>query len=326
MKAKLCRLFLRALSLSLLVFVFTSCSGLGQNLEYFSFDGSPKNSNPEYQRTFPAVALSGYIGTNQQTREDSGRSGTIDLTSLSKGYVVAAATSAARAKFRVERDGSKYDYDLNNQGGYEVFPLVYGNGHYTFTIFINVEGNQYEYFLVAEADVELESEFAPFLVPNQVVNYNESSAVVTLSHTLTEHAASNLEVVQQIYYWVSENISYDTDKAAELSNSTGYVPNVEETLSSKKGICYDYAALVAAMLRANGIPCKLIKGDVQYNGQSLYHAWNMIWLEETGWIAVKVPSAPNEWFRIDLTFAAGGDASIAQFIGDGQNYTEIYVH
>ncbi|MFR5908957.1 MAG: hypothetical protein ACLUFT_11700 [Gemmiger formicilis] len=36
----------------------------------------------------------------------------------------------------------------------------------------------------------------------------------------------------------------------------------------------------------------------------IYHAWNMIWLENTGWITVGTRPIYS-WQRIDTTFAAG---------------------
>ena len=72
-----------------------------------------------------------------------------------------------------------------------------------------------------------------------------------------------MEVIQQIYAWIVDNVSYDQAKVDFVQKNTGYLPNVDQILQEKKGICYDYAALAAAMLRANGIPCQLIMGNVK---------------------------------------------------------------
>ena len=107
------------------------------------------------------------------------------------------------------------------------------------------------------------------------------------------------------------------------NNVTGYLPDPDETLSTKKGICYDYAALAAAMLRSQGIPTKLITGYVSSGGSELYHAWNMIWLEESGWITVEIRAPRHEWQRIDLTFAAAGQSAL---VGDGKGYADKEVY
>ena len=95
-----------------------------------------------------------------------------------------------------------------------------------------------------------------------------------------------------------------------------------KTLSTGKGICFDYASLAAAMLRSQGIPTKLIFGYV--SPDDVYHAWNMFYTEESGWVTVSFEVSGNSWNRMDLTFSAGGAA--ASFVGDGSNYTDVYAY
>ena len=202
-----------------------------------------------------------------------------------------------------------------------------GNGTYTFIMSLHGRENGYEQFLVAEASVTLESGFAPFLVPRKSVSYDASSACVAESYTIAQHCSTDLEVVQQVYDWIASNVTYDTEKATILAGGgVEYTPDPDETLRTKTGICYDYASLAAAMLRANGIPTKLIKGDVMNQDKNkVYHAWNMVWLEEAGWIAVELAVNQNDWTRIDTTFAAAGPG-MGSFIGDGSNYTPMSEH
>ena len=61
-----------------------------------------------------------------------------------------------------------------------------------------------------------------------------------------------MEVIQNIYTYVTKNITYDEQKATEVVD--GYLPVVDETLSSGTGICFDYAALMASMMRTQRIP------------------------------------------------------------------------
>ncbi len=319
-------------SISLLLFAVFAFSACGT--EGFGPTGKPDFSNPDYQRTPPPVLMTEFSGVTQETREDNGRTGVIDLSNLQNGYVGVNCVSPARGKFRVSKgtegtaDYVNYTYDLSTTGVNEFFPLAMGNGEYAFTIFLNLEGGQYEYFLTATANVQLASEFEPFIRPNRIVNYTPESEAVQFSYTLTEHASSDLEVVQQVYFWIQKNIVYDEAKALSFTGSNAtYIPDPDEILRTKTGICYDYAALAATMLRANGIPCQLIMGDVLAGERgTVYHAWNMIWLKDKGWVAIKLPSTPEEWQRIDLTFAATGGSTISEFIGDGSNYFEMSAH
>ena len=94
-------------------------------------------------------------------------------------------------------------------------------------------------------------------------------------------------------------------------------------MASKKGICFDYASLMAAMLRSQGIPTKL---EVGYSGQA-YHAWISVYLQETGWVDGIISFDGKDWTLMDPTLAAGNDrASVKKYIGDGSHYTVKYTY
>ena len=104
----------------------------------------------------------------------------------------------------------------------------------------------------------------------------------------------------------------------------GYLPVLDTVLAEKKGICFDYAALMAGMLRSQGIPCKLVVG---YAGTA-YHAWISVWTEASGWVEGAIYFDGTTWQRMDPTFASSGKGSesIMKYIGDGSNYTVKYLY
>jgi len=91
------------------------------------------------------------------------------------------------------------------------------------------------------------------------------------------------------------------------------LPNIDKTLTSGKGICYDFSSVFAAMLRSQGIPVKLVKGyTTNVEG---YHAWNEVYNSETG-----------EWIVVDTTYDvvikdAGRAVSMAK---ETANYSKVY--
>ena len=103
----------------------------------------------------------------------------------------------------------------------------------------------------------------------------------------------------------------------------GYLPDIDSTLSSGTGICFDYAAVMASMLRSLGIPTKLTIG---YSA-SVRHAWVDVYIESIGWVEHAVEFNGNEWRFMDPTFAStgGSDPAILEFIGDGENYMVQYI-
>ena len=246
--------------------------------------------------------------------------GTIDLSSVSNGVVLARAKNSSRLKFVVICGEMTYNYDLPGDNTPITCPINMGDGSYTFAIMRNTGDKNYVQTTVATQDVKLDTEFAPFVHPNLFCNYTNDSACVKKARELTSDVENVGEAVQAVCTYIVDNVVYDTDKARELGTVTGYVPDPDETFTTNKGICFDYASLGAAMLRCVGIPTKVITGYV--TPKDLYHAWIMVYIDGS-WTSVKFSVDPRSWSRVDLTF--GSDSSSEEFVGNGTTYTERYV-
>ncbi len=244
----------------------------------------------------------------------------LDLSAVNQGYVAVSGKADARLKFRVLKDDYEYVYNMASDGTPSIFPLQCGDGKYTFQVMKQLASGKYGYYYVTEKDVALEDEFQPFLRPSDYVNYNEDSDCVKKAAQLAQKEENALGVITAVFKYVCGNITYDREKAVEVQTNKSYLPDPDEIMELGKGICFDYAALTAAMLRSQGIPTKMVFGDVTSGDSYVYHAWNMIYTEETGWIAVEYSVKADQWNRLDLTFSAGGQDS--SFIGDGGNYTD----
>ncbi len=243
-----------------------------------------------------------------------------DLSAAEDGYLGVSAVSESRLKFQVIKGDLIYNYDLPGDGTPALFPLQSGDGEYLLRVMRNVTENKYAELSAASCSVTLRDEFQPFLRPSLYVNYTAASDCVGKAQELAQTAGTALGLVGAVYDYVCKNVKYDK-KLAETVRS-GYLPVPDETLKSGKGICFDYAALSAAMLRSQGIPTKMVFGYVAPD--RLYHAWNMFYTEETGWVTAKFEVSANGWVRLDLTFAANG--ANAKFIGDGSNYADVYYY
>lgn len=247
----------------------------------------------------------------------------IDISNRNKGYVMALYSgNAAKANIQITGpDGVSYKYFLTPSDSYVTLPLTAGNGTYEIGGYENISDNKYAVLFTENTEVQLENELLPFLYPNQYVYFNsDTQAVATASETVAG-ASDDLDAVADIYHYVIEHVVYDEEKAASVSS--GYLPNVDETLESGKGICFDYAALTAAMLRSQDIPTRL---EIGYSGD-IYHAWISVYTEETGWIDDIIEFSGNGWTRMDPTFASsnGNNDKILKYIGDGSNYTTLYI-
>ena len=243
----------------------------------------------------------------------------VDLSHTAQGYISLVCHSDSRIKLQIVKDDSTYTYDVILDRP-QVFPLQSGNGDYLFYVMKNLEDNKYFELYSCMAAVTLEDEFAPFVRPNQYADYTESSECVKQAAGLAQSASGEEDFVASVYAFICERITYDREKAATVAS--GYIPEPDAILSAGKGICFDYASLAASMLRSQGIPTKIIFGYVEPD--DLYHAWNMFYTKENGWTTVEFLVSPNDWNRIDLTFAANGADS--DFIGDGSNYMDVYFY
>ena len=69
----------------------------------------------------------------------------VDSSNSADGYImVKTAQDKKRMKLRISIGGSTLNYDINNEGNFEVYPLQFGRVNYTVTLYRNVEGKKYK--------------------------------------------------------------------------------------------------------------------------------------------------------------------------------------
>ena len=240
-----------------------------------------------------------------------------DLSMVNQGVVGVEAFSSHKLKFGITVAGNSVYYNIMNDGTPSIFPLTAGSETYSFRVMENVSGSKYRELYSGFAAVELDNQFVPYVRNSDYVPYSAESMCVKKAAELAANASDAVGVVGSIYEYVTDNITYDFKKAKTVQS--GYMSDPDLTLSTGNGICFDYAALAAAMLRSQGIPTKMVFGYVSPSGA--YHAWNMFYTEETGWITVSFKAPKDTWSRLDLTFSASG--ADPEFIGDGVNYSDV---
>ena len=250
---------------------------------------------------------------------------TVDASNLPLGFVSVSYTGGKDVRIKVQitkTGGTTYTYNLNNKGTAETFPLTEGDGKYTVKVFENTRGTKYAQAYSCSLDLKLTSEFSPFLYSNQYVNFNDDSKVVAKAAELVKGQKTDLDKVTAIYHYVINNITYDYQLAATVAS--GYLPEVDKILESGTGICFDYAAVMAAMLRSQNIPCKLIVG---YAG-TVYHAWINVYIDGVGWVDHLIYFNGEDWSLMDPTFVSNGkdNPAVLKYVGDGTNYTEKYAY
>lgn len=259
-----------------------------------------------------------------------GSASEIDASNLEDGYVKIRylKTTDKKLKVIIQKNTQNYTYDLNNRGSYDIFPLQMGDGKYKVTVYENISGTKYSTKQSVTVDVKLINANSPFLVANQLVNFSSTSEAIKKAAELTKDAKTDIEKVDIIYNYIISNISYDTMKAKTVKS--GYLPSIDDILFLKKGICFDYASVMASMLRSQNIPAKLVTG--YSSNLSCFHAWNEIYTPETGWIKLnEMYFDGTQWKLMDSTIASSAKQSKSQKyieytnkLIDGKYYTKQF--
>ena len=248
----------------------------------------------------------------------------LDASNANQGFVRVKYTgSNQKIKVQVTRSGKDtYTYNLNARDAYEVFPMSEGDGSYTIKVFENTSGTRYAQAFSTQVELKLRNEFLPFLYPNQYVNYTADCAAAQKAAEVTAGIEKDIDKVGAVYRFVVGGLTYDYDKINRVP--VGYLPDVDLVMAEGSGICFDYAALMTAMLRSQNVPCKLVIG---YAG-TVYHAWVNVYIEGQGWIDKAIYFNGQDWKLMDPTFASTGNSSpaIISYINNTTNYSQKFAY
>ena len=123
-----------------------------------------------------------------------------------------------------------------------------------------------------------------FLEETQIIDF-KNEEVFCLAQELAKDCKSDEEIAKNCFLYVRDNIHHSGDFKDEI---TTY--KASDVLKYKTGWCYAKSHLLAALLRANGIPtgfcyqrlsCSEYKKDIY-----CLHGLNAIYLKEFGWYKV----------------------------------------
>ncbi|WP_296875092.1 transglutaminase-like domain-containing protein [Thomasclavelia sp.] len=239
----------------------------------------------------------------------------IDYSNVNQGYIIGYLKSnvTTKIKIQISLGETKYNYDLTSEKGTS-YPLQLGDGTYTIKILENIEGTKYAIKQSIDVAVKLDNELSPFLYPNILVNYYPGDTITEVAIDVVKDDDDDLTRIKTIYEYVAGYLTYDDDKA-KLAKQQYLIPDLESLLKEKKGICFDYASMMVAMLRINHIPSRLICGGTD---KDEYHSWVEVYLEGKGWVNPDIFIDQKTWTIMDPTFAS------SKYDYDGQYVQTLY--
>jgi len=103
-----------------------------------------------------------------------------------------------------------------------------------------------------------------YLRPEMLIQ-SKDPEIISLAKEIVKETTDPFLAANMIMEWVFENL----EKMPVVS-----IPNAKEILTYKKGDCNEHATILTALLRAIGIPARIVAGLVYKDGKFYYHAWN----------------------------------------------------
>ena len=227
--------------------------------------------------TFFSIVLMSVIALNAASAE-------FNKNDLDKGIISVKYTSqnaTKKAKVLIEFGDQKYQYNIKNSTAFVNFPLQLGNGNYTIGVYEQIEDTKYSQVTQTTVNLKLDDNSKVYLNSIQLIDWGEKMNTVTLAKELTKNKKTDSDKIEVCYQYMVQQFSYDYVKMKNVEYD--YIPVIDEVLKKKLGICYDYSAVFASMLRSQGIKCKLIMGYT--TNVKEYHAWNEVFVNDK-WVVV----------------------------------------
>ena len=152
------------------------------------------------------------------------------------------------------------------------------------------------------------AEARPYLAPTAQVQSGDP-AVTALARRLTHGAVSELEAVRAVMDHVVDHVRYVNPPQAF---------DALYSLQTGKGNCQNFSHLAAALLRAVGVPVRIVNGvtvDTPYDvaaGGSVFttkmgrgrHSWVEIWFPDLGWVPFDAQNSvmfvANRYLRTEI--------------------------
>ncbi len=127
----------------------------------------------------------------------------------------------------------------------------------------------------------MDGTFDAFLKPTDVINFDDPGVAAL---ALQLRADSAIEIAKHCFEWVRDNIRHSLDHGDDR-----VAVKASDVLQYGTGLCYAKSHLLAALLRANRIPCGFVyqRLAVDETGRSFcLHGLNAVRLPSFGWYRV----------------------------------------
>ena len=337
---ELLQFYRKSLVVVLVLVVGLAFAACAQIEEMLPFDLSPSQSDQEPELVYvpmPEIPLAPGPVYHGEPREPQVMLPELGYEYLVEGYVTVNIGNVSRGYFKVRNEsdaealvkimsyahGEPDFFNLAGNNDWEVFPLTRGDGVYTIQVLEYYGDRVFKVVFSHDVYVNLENQNLPFLYPSRYVNFSVYSEAVAVASRLAGRAGSDLEIVQLVYDYITTNIDFDLEFAMAVYSGfvLEHIPNADATLAAGTGICFDFAVLMAAMLRSQNIPTRLEIGYVL----GIFHAWVAVYVPGANWGYAAHPTAIG-WGLLDPTTTSANNVSgFLNPVVDVNEYSILFV-
>lgn len=166
--------------------------------------------------------------------------------------------------FNINPDSIKYD----QSNAYAIFYLYNVDADFDLTLTADI--TIYRHISTINTDTAVD--FSNYLKAEKFVE-TKSLNIKRVADTLKKN--NDIETIIATYNFVNQHISYEKNQTI----------GAEEVLESGVGKCADFSDLFVALLRANNIPAKIVKGlTTDASDNKTFHQWAEAYTKSNGWI------------------------------------------
>ncbi len=120
-----------------------------------------------------------------------------------------------------------------------------------------------------------------YLLRTDIIDH-DAGAIRELAYSLRSDQAQT--TTERCFVWVRDSIRHSSDHGDSVITVAA-----SDVLKHSTGLCYAKSHLLAALLRANGIPCGFVyqRLAIDESGTAFcLHGLNAVWLPDHGWYRV----------------------------------------
>lgn len=207
----------------------------------------------------------------------------------------------------------EYTGEMKTKASLSVIRLTLGESKLGTSVAKDAPGQTYEQNQDGSVAVTIKAESAPSgkgteKIPDEAKAYLNSTTMVQWKDPLLTTAAQDYApegsspwtLTRLAVNWVGAKLAKDRPERGMLT--------AREALVRGCGDCTEHSVLLAAMLRARGVPCRLATGIVYAYGRFGFHMWDLAWVEGR-WVSVDAMFgyAPSPADRICMALVGPDD-------------------